>query len=101
MHRSEQRRDAKGFWGDDAFAAFDVVITALDYHRNEAVRVLADALYTELRGPGLQVLLDDRNETTGKKLSDSELVCAKKRVVVSQRGIDAGQLGWVERKTMV
>ena len=97
MALCEQRRDAKGFWGDDAFATFDVVITSLDYHRNEAVKDRAETLYAELRGQGLQVLLDDRNETTGKKLSDSEIVCAKRRVVVSQRGIDAGELEWSER----
>ena len=97
MALCEQRRDAKGFWGDDAFSTFDVIITALDYHRNEAVRAHAESLYIELRGQGLQVLLDDRNETTGKKLSDSEILCAKRRVVVSQRGIDAGTLEWTER----
>jgi hypothetical protein len=44
----------------------------LDYHRNEAVKARASCCTTELR-PGLRVL-DDRSETTGKKLSDSETV---------------------------
>ena len=99
MALCEQRRDAKGFWGDDAFATFDVVIVALDYHRNEVVKNRAEALYAELKAQGLQVLLDDRNETTGKKLSDSEIICATRRVVVSQRSLDTGMLEWTERKS--
>ena len=54
------------------------------------MRETAEALYRELGDAGVEVLLDDRDARPGVKFADAELIGIPHRVVVSERGIDAG-----------
>lgn len=59
-------------------------------------------LYAELRQNGVDVLLDDRDISAGKKLSDApEMLGARARVVVNQQALDKGCLEWLDRKNMI
>ncbi|MBL8508515.1 MAG: proline--tRNA ligase, partial [Chitinimonas sp.] len=61
----EQSYDDKGIRFSTAMAPFAVVIVPVGYQRSEAVKAAADALYAELAGRGVEVLMDDRNERPG------------------------------------
>ena len=58
----------------------------------------ADALYAELQAAGFDVLLDDRNERPGVKFADLELIGVPHRIVVSERGLDAGTFEYRGRR---
>ena len=52
----------------------------------------AEALYTELKAQGVDVLLDDRDERCGVKFADLELVGISPSLLLSQRKISTKQV---------
>jgi prolyl-tRNA synthetase len=66
--------------------------------RSEAVKEAAEALYAELQDMGLEVLLDDRNARPGVQFADAELIGIPHRLVVSERGLAAGELEYRHRQ---
>jgi prolyl-tRNA synthetase len=88
----EQNHDANGIIWPQAIAPFDVALVPLNAHKSYRVREAADALYESLRSAGLDVLLDDRNARPGVKFADMDLIGIPWRVVLSERGLDAGTL---------
>ena len=58
----------------------------------------AEALYTELTEAGLEVLFDDRDVRPGVKFADAELIGIPHRLVVSERGLEAGELEYRHRR---
>jgi prolyl-tRNA synthetase len=88
----EQNHDERGIIWPDALAPFTVVICPIGYERSEAVRAQADALHDELVALGIDVMLDDRGERPGAMFADWELIGVPYRVVISERGLKAGQL---------
>lgn len=100
MALCESHKDQYGFWGDDSFSTFDLIISAIDYHRNEEVKSLSESLYQQYKSKGINVLLDDRADNAGKKMTDAELIGVKKRLVISQQAIEKGQFEVLTRKTM-
>ena len=47
---------------------------------------------------GVDVLLDDRDERPGVKFADTELIGIPHRVVVGDRGLEAGKLEYRHRR---
>ncbi|MEK7861644.1 MAG: His/Gly/Thr/Pro-type tRNA ligase C-terminal domain-containing protein, partial [Chloroflexota bacterium] len=47
---------------------------------------------------GVEVLLDDRDARPGVKFADAELIGIPHRVVISERGLDAGRLEYRHRR---
>jgi prolyl-tRNA synthetase len=88
----EQSHDARGIVWPRALAPFDVAIVPINYQRSARVREAADALYGELRAAGVDALLDDRDERPGVKFADADLVGLPWRIVVAERGLDAGHV---------
>ena len=60
--------------------------------RSEAVREAAQAFYNEMRAAGVDVVMDDRDERPGVMFADMELIGVPHRVVISDRGLKAGQI---------
>ena len=94
----EQNYDDRGIIWPEALAPFTVALVPLNYDKSEDVRALADKLYEELKARGVEVLLDDRKERPGVKFADMELVGIPHRLVISDRGIAAGQLEYKGRR---
>jgi len=94
----EQNNDDRGIIWPEALAPFTVALIPLNYDKSEDVRALADRLYTELKNKGVDVLLDDRKERPGVKFADMELIGIPHRLVISDRGIEAGQLEYKGRR---
>jgi len=94
----EQGHDEKGIIWPGVLAPFDVVVVPINMHRSEAVRETAESLYTELLEAGFDVLLDDRDARPGVKFADAELIGVPHRVVVGERGVEAGELEYRHRR---
>ena len=61
-------------------------------------KAAADALHDELRGAGVDVMLDDRGERPGAMFADWELIGVPHRVVISDRGLKEGQVEYQGRR---
>ncbi|MDP9200073.1 MAG: proline--tRNA ligase [Pseudomonadota bacterium] len=93
----EQNNDARGIVWPAPLAPFDVVLVGLNWEKSARVRENAEALYRELGAAGIEVLLDDRDARPGVKFADAELTGIPHRIVVSDRGIEAGRLEYRHR----
>jgi prolyl-tRNA synthetase len=94
----EQNHDEKGIIWPEPLAPFDVVLVPINMHRSDAVREASEALYEELQSIGLDVLFDDRDARPGVKFADAELIGIPHRLVVSDRGLEAGELEYRHRR---
>ena len=94
----EQNHDENGIIWPESLAPFTVALVPLNYDKSDDVKALSDKLYTELKSQGVDVLLDDRKERPGVKFADMELTGIPHRLVISDRGIAAGQLEYKGRR---
>jgi len=56
------------------------------------VMTLAEKIYAELTGRGVEVILDDREERPGVKFKDSELVGFPIRLGIGEKSLAKGQV---------
>jgi len=94
----EQNHDAAGIIWPEPLAPFNVVLIPLNAAKSPRVSELAERLYGELQQAGIEVLLDDRDARPGVKFADAELIGIPHRIVISDRGIDAGKLEYRQRR---
>jgi prolyl-tRNA synthetase len=94
----EQNHDANGIIWPEAIAPFQVVLVPINYQKSARVREAADLLYAKFNEAGFDVLLDDRDARPGVKFADSELMGIPHRIVIGERGLDAGQLEYRHRR---
>jgi len=80
----EQNHDAKGMRWPMPLAPFQVIIVLLN-SADEKQRGVAQRLYSELTGAGVDTLLDDRDERAGVKFNDSELIGVPLRITVGKK----------------
>ncbi len=94
----EQNYDEKGIMLPQAIAPFEVAIVPMNQAKSPRAVEAAESLYHELLAADFDVLLDDRNERPGVKFSDLELIGVPHRIVVSERGLDAGTFEYKGRR---
>lgn len=96
----EQNNDENGIIWPDAIAPFTLGIVPMGAHKSEAVLNKSEELYNELQALGIDVFLDDRDKKTspGVKFADMELMGIPHRIVVSDRGLDAGTIEYKNRR---
>ena len=94
----EQNHDENGIIWPAAMAPFDVVVVPINQQRSDAVREAAEALVAELEATGVEVLYDDRDARPGVKFADAELIGIPHRIVVSERGLKAGEFEYRHRR---
>ncbi len=93
----EQNHDERGIVWPAPLAPFQVVLVPLNWVKSERVRAAAEALYAALEAEGVETLLDDRDARPGVKFADAELIGIPHRIVIAERGLDAGQLEYRSR----
>lgn len=93
----EQNHDDNGIIWPDALAPFQLSIIPINYHKSEQVREATDSLYQQLNEAGYDILLDDRAMRPGPMFADHELIGIPHRLVVSDRGLNEGQLEFKSR----
>jgi len=86
----EQNFDDKGIIWPSAIAPFEVAIVPMNAHKSPRTLEAAEALYAELQAAGYDVILDDRDERPGVKFSDLEITGIPHRIVIGEKGLDAG-----------
>lgn len=94
----EQNFDEKGIIWPSAIAPFEVAIVPMNTQKSPRTLEAAEALYAELQAAGYDVLLDDRNERPGVKFSDLELTGIPHRIVIGEKGLDAGTFEYKGRR---
>jgi len=94
----EQNHDDYGIIWPDNIAPFQVAIVPMNMHRSHRVAEHAEKLYQELTALGIDVLFDDRKERPGVMFADIELIGVPHRIVISERGIDAGTYEYKHRR---
>jgi prolyl-tRNA synthetase len=95
----EQNHDENGIIWDKAIAPFDIHLIAVGA-RSAQVTETAEALYSEFSAKGLDVLYDDRKETSpGFKFKDADLLGMPYQVIVGEKNLANGNIEIKERKT--
>ena len=94
----EQNFDDKGIIWPLAIAPFEVAIVPMNAHKSPRTLEAAETLYAELQVAGFDVLLDDRDERPGVKFSDLEITGIPHRIVIGEKGLDAGTFEYKGRR---
>jgi prolyl-tRNA synthetase len=94
----EQNHDGRGILFPVSMAPFAACLVPIAYGKNEKVRAAADRLYEELLAAGIDVLMDDRDERPGVLFADMDLIGIPHRVVLSERGLAAGEAEYKSRR---
>jgi prolyl-tRNA synthetase len=94
----EQNHDERGIIWPAPIAPFQVVLVPLNLQKSARVREVSDRLYSELTAAGIDVLYDDRDARPGAKFADAELLGIPHRLVVAERGLEAGKLEYRHRR---
>lgn len=82
----EQSNDENGIIWPISIAPYQVIILPLDTDKSESNQIAED-LMAKLTQVGVDVLLDDRNETPGVKFKDADLIGFPIRIVISRRSL--------------
>ncbi len=93
----EQNFDERGIIWPMPIAPFQIALLPLNAAKSPQAMELASQLYAELRALGVDVLLDDRDVRPGVMFADMELIGIPHRLVISDKGIAAGQLEYRAR----
>jgi len=93
----EQNHDERGIIWPAPLAPFDLALLPLNMAKSEKLKAAAEKLYAELTAAGYQVLMDDRDLRPGPMFADAELIGIPHRLVLSDRGLDAGTVEYKGR----
>ncbi len=94
----EQNFDERGITLPAAMAPFQIAIVPIGMGKSEAVRNATEQLYGALKGAGVEVLLDDRDERPGVMFADMELIGIPHRIVIGERGLKNGMVEYQGRR---
>jgi prolyl-tRNA synthetase len=94
----EQNHDENGIIWPDAIAPFNVALLPMNMHKSQRLREAVEKLHDELVAAGIDVLLDDRKERPGVMFADMELIGIPHRLVMGERGLDAGIIEYKGRQ---
>jgi prolyl-tRNA synthetase len=94
----EQNHDKDGIIWPASISPYAVHIALLD-PEDATARSTAEKLYADLNGAGIDTFMDDRVERPGVKFKDADLLGFPLRVNIGARGLAAGELELIERKT--
>ncbi len=94
----EQNHDERGIIWPESIAPFSVALIPINAHKSPRVAEACDKLYAEFLEAGVEVLYDDRPARPGVKFADCDLLGIPHRVVVGERGLDAGTVEYKHRR---
>jgi prolyl-tRNA synthetase len=87
----EHHHDDKGIIWPASVAPYSVHLCPL-YREGTAVRETTEKLYSDLTAAGLDVLMDDREESPGVKFNDADLLGIPVRVTISPRSLEKNSI---------
>jgi prolyl-tRNA synthetase len=86
----EAHHDDDGIRWPVNIAPFEVVVVLVNF-KDDAMRAAAEGLYDSLKSRGVDVLFDDRDERSGVKFKDADLIGYPVKVVVG-RALNEGNM---------
>jgi len=93
----EQNYDENGIIWPTSIAPFHVAIAPVNAHKSTRVHELAESLYERFTAAGIDTLLCDNRERPGVMFANLDLIGIPHRLVLSDRGLDAGTLEYKGR----
>jgi prolyl-tRNA synthetase len=87
---AELNHDERGVVWPREVAPFQVHLLLLD--KDAELTAIAERLYGDLRGAGVEVLYDDRNERPGSKFADADLFGVPTQIMVGKTTRESGQV---------
>ncbi|MCA9401737.1 MAG: proline--tRNA ligase [Candidatus Omnitrophica bacterium] len=96
----EKNNDEKGIIWPKSIAPFQVEIIPL--HRSDddtEILQTAQEIYDTLKADGYTVLLDDRQESPGRKFNDADLIGMPVQLIIGQKNLKDGNVEIKSRKT--
>ena len=94
----EASHDEAGIVWPEAVAPWKVGIVTMRAD-DEATVAVADRMYADLQGAGVEVLYDDRDERGGVKLGSMDLIGLPWQVIIGPRGVANGVVELKDRKS--
>lgn len=95
----EQNFDENGIIWTDSIAPFHIAIVPINMNKSPAVAAKCEELYAQLQEAGFDVLLMDEDKARlGTMLADTDLMGIPHRIVVGDRGLDAGSIEYKGRR---
>lgn len=93
----ETFNDENGIIWPEEIAPFDVEILPLQISDTKTME-LAQRYHDELKTAGLEVLVDDRDGTAGRKFNDADLIGIPYHIILGKRGLADGKVEIKQRK---
>ena len=94
----EQHHDADGIVWPASIAPYQVVIVPINT-KDEPQMTMAEQIYRELSAVGVEVVLDDREERSGVKFKDADLIGYPLRITVGPKALKENCVGLKVRRT--
>jgi len=94
----EANHDEAGIIWPESVAPFQVGLINLRA-ADAKCAAACDELYAKLRGAGIEVLYDDRDESPGAKFATMDLIGLPDQLILGPRGLAAGNIEWKHRRT--
>lgn len=95
----EQNNDENGIIWPDSIAPFHLAIVPINLNKSPAVAAKCEELYATLSAMGMDVLyMDDEKGRLGSMLADIDLMGIPHRIVIGERGLEAGNIEYKGRR---
>jgi prolyl-tRNA synthetase len=95
----EQNYDENGIIWPDSIAPFHVALVPINMAKSPAVAQQCETIYQQLTQAGIDVLfMDDEKARLGAMLADTDLMGIPHRIVVGDRGLEAGMVEYKGRR---
>ncbi len=94
----EQHHDADGIIWPASIAPYQVVIVPINT-KDESQMTMAEQIYRELSAAGVEVVLDDREERSGVKFKDADLIGYPLRITVGPKALKENSVELKVRRT--
>lgn len=93
----EQNHDERGIIWPQPLAPFQISLLALKMQRSQRLQQAAESIYQQLLAENISVLFDDRDERPGAMFADHDLIGIPHRLVLTEKGLDAGTIEYKKR----
>lgn len=87
----EQNHDQEGIIFPGPLAPYQVLILPTNY-QDKLLQKKSEEIYSKLKENGIEVLIDDRDETTGVKFKDSHLLGIPSIIILGKNFIEKGRI---------
>ena len=84
----EKHNDEFGIKWPKEIAPFDIEILPIKAGDDKTINELAGKYYAQLTALGYDVLIDDRDETAGRKFNDADLIGIPIRITIGKRNLE-------------